>query len=193
MGLLGSFIAGCVVGWFLHYILSPTTRQTIEPPANRPLLEPVRSEPPKAPTVTIEKLAPLPKEQRTQVVPTDQPNEGGNAAESTPASSGSTSSVISGGAASGVTVVRVPTPERAPVEERPAAAAPQAVGKGDRLQTINGIGPVYETKLKEAGVRTFAELAQQTPARVIEIIEPKTWQNIDASAWIAQAKTLADS
>ena len=42
-----------------------------------------------------------------------------------------------------------------------------------------------------AGIRTFAQLAQLPPERIIEIIRPKTRQTINPAAWIAQAKQLA--
>jgi predicted flap endonuclease-1-like 5' DNA nuclease len=58
----------------------------------------------------------------------------------------------------------------------------------DDLTEIAGIGEVFERKLYEAGILTFAELAGQTIARLDEIIQPKNWQRYDFASWIAQAR-----
>ena len=57
----------------------------------------------------------------------------------------------------------------------------------DTLEKIDGIGPVYQAKLWEAGVHKYADLAALTPERVLEIIQPKDWQHIDAELWIKEA------
>ena len=62
----------------------------------------------------------------------------------------------------------------------------------DPLIDINGIGPVYEQRLFDAGVYTFADLAAMTPERVREIIKSQSWQDIDPDAWIAEARKLAE-
>jgi predicted flap endonuclease-1-like 5' DNA nuclease len=61
----------------------------------------------------------------------------------------------------------------------------------DPLIDINGIGPVYEKKLFDAGVNTFDDLSAMTPDQVLAIIKPERWQDIDAVAWIAEAATMA--
>lgn len=61
----------------------------------------------------------------------------------------------------------------------------------DPLQSIEGIGPVYQAKLWEAGIHRFADLAGLTPQQVIEIIQPKEWQHIDAEIWIEEAKRIS--
>lgn len=62
----------------------------------------------------------------------------------------------------------------------------------DRLERVKGIGAVFAKRLNEAGIHTFAELAQQSPQKVREIIDPEEWQKIEPESWVAQAKTLAD-
>lgn len=62
----------------------------------------------------------------------------------------------------------------------------------DPLIDINGIGPVYEKKLFEAGIYTFAQLAVLTSDQVRAIIKPEKWQDIDPEAWIAEARMRAD-
>lgn len=56
---------------------------------------------------------------------------------------------------------------------------------------INGIGPVFDTKLKDAGVQTFAQLAAMTPEAVAEIIgwSPERVINDDI---LGQARILAE-
>jgi predicted flap endonuclease-1-like 5' DNA nuclease len=61
----------------------------------------------------------------------------------------------------------------------------------DPLIDINGIGPVYERKLFDAGVYTFEDLAALTPEQVRTIIAPQRWQEIDAASWIAEARQFA--
>ncbi|MCB0080106.1 MAG: hypothetical protein KDE47_04220 [Caldilineaceae bacterium] len=194
MGLFAAFIAGIVVGWFLQYLLAPT-RTTVQPSASPHQPVPPASEPPKSPAVVIDKLEPLPKEAQPTVAPTADASS--TAAVATKPAAPASEGVISGGAASGVALANVSAPSRPAAAEKPVAApavqpAPaKASGKSDRFQIINGIGPVYEKKLKESGVLTFADLAQQTPEKVVEIIAPQSWQNIDAAGWIAQAAELA--
>jgi predicted flap endonuclease-1-like 5' DNA nuclease len=62
--------------------------------------------------------------------------------------------------------------------------------RGDRLIDILGIGPVYERRLNEAGVFTFAQLYALSPEAILEIIKPEAWQNVDAESWIAQARAM---
>ena len=61
----------------------------------------------------------------------------------------------------------------------------------DRLQKVNGIGNVYAQKLNDAGIYTFAQLAEQSAARLTEIIAPESWQAIETEAWIEEAASFA--
>ena len=61
----------------------------------------------------------------------------------------------------------------------------------DPLIDINGIGPVIEKRLFEAGILTFAQLAAESPARLREIARLKEWQDADPNAWIAEARQRA--
>ncbi len=61
-----------------------------------------------------------------------------------------------------------------------------------RLEDINGIGKVYASRLREAGVTGFAELAATPTGRVKEIVErefPVSAKTIQS--WIGQAAALA--
>ncbi len=83
-----------------------------------------------------------------------------------------------------------------PVEDRPAlrieTAAPVAVQDNrDPLEDIDGIGPVYQQKLYEAGIKTFAQLAAASPSRITEVIEPQNWQHIDVMKWRREAALYA--
>jgi predicted flap endonuclease-1-like 5' DNA nuclease len=76
------------------------------------------------------------------------------------------------------------TPESPPERE----AAPTDVDRlRDPLIDILGIGPVFQTRLYEAGILTFAELAALSPEQVRAIIKPASWQKIEPGAWIAEA------
>jgi len=63
----------------------------------------------------------------------------------------------------------------------------------DRLQDVEGIGQVYLRKLNDAGIYTFAELAEVSIDRLTEIINPQEWQSLDFDGWIRQARTFAQS
>lgn len=75
-----------------------------------------------------------------------------------------------------------PTP--LPTEEAPALAAAEA----DDLAVVSGIGPVFRSRLAEAGITTFARLAAADPAAVVDAtgVTPRR-----AADWIAQATALA--
>jgi predicted flap endonuclease-1-like 5' DNA nuclease/prefoldin subunit 5 len=58
----------------------------------------------------------------------------------------------------------------------------------ERLARINGIGDVYEHKLNEAGINTFAELAATSATRAAEITGAS---ETEAQLWITEADALA--
>lgn len=62
--------------------------------------------------------------------------------------------------------------------------------KRDPLHEINGIGAVYEQRLNDAGIFTFAGLIAAGSQRIHEIISPKDWQAIDTKDWLAQAQAM---
>ena len=61
----------------------------------------------------------------------------------------------------------------------------------DPLIDINGIGPVYEQRLLNAGVTSFDQLAAMSSEAIRTIIGPQAWQSIEPEAWVAEARTLA--
>lgn len=61
----------------------------------------------------------------------------------------------------------------------------------DDLKAINGIGPTYERRLKEAGIRTYADVALQTPEKLSTICGLKTWQAAIPQEWIVEARKLS--
>jgi predicted flap endonuclease-1-like 5' DNA nuclease len=70
-----------------------------------------------------------------------------------------------------------------------------AVGEQQRdpLIDINGIGPVYQQRLFDAGIYTFAELAAQSPARLRELVGAKSWQETETETWIAEARQFTQA
>jgi len=92
------------------------------------------------------------------------------------------------------TGVASPAGSTAPaVEERPALRIESntVVEAKDPLEKIEGIGQIYQTKLYEAGIRTFAQLAAASPSRITEIVEPQNWQTIDIMKWRREAALYA--
>lgn len=89
----------------------------------------------------------------------------------------------------------VPTPETGPVppirHPRPAArgpAAPTAESAGDDLTEVKGVGPVYQGRLTEMGITTFADLAGADADAVAEQLDVAVTAVDD---WKRQAGELA--
>lgn len=61
----------------------------------------------------------------------------------------------------------------------------------DDFQSIKGIGKVYEQRLYNAGIRTYAALASTTPEQLLEIVQARSPVPPDVASWIAQARELA--
>lgn len=105
----------------------------------------------------------------------------------------------------GMTVLQNDSPQREPISagatapaisERPAlrvesAVSPVLLDNRDPLEKIDGIGQVYQIKLYEAGILTFAQLAAASPSRITEVIEPQNWQVIDIMKWRREAALYA--
>ena len=88
--------------------------------------------------------------------------------------------------ANGQEVPVVPTPPS------PAAAnvSAQSNGKPDDLTAIKGIGPTYAKRLQQAGIKTYNELAKQSPDTLREITRA-AGNTADPVQWIAEARSLA--
>ena len=71
------------------------------------------------------------------------------------------------------------------------ALAVSSTNERDPLIDVNGIGPVYQQKLFDAGVFSFAQLAAMTPERLREIVSPQSWQEIEPELWIVEAREFA--
>jgi predicted flap endonuclease-1-like 5' DNA nuclease len=61
----------------------------------------------------------------------------------------------------------------------------------DDLAAIKGIGRIYQWKLRDGGLNSYAQLAQTTPERIREILDVPAWRKIEPGSWIEQAKALA--
>jgi len=61
----------------------------------------------------------------------------------------------------------------------------------DELADIKGIGRIYQWKLRDGGINSYAQLAQTTPERIREILDVPAWRKIEPESWIEQAKVLA--
>lgn len=85
----------------------------------------------------------------------------------------------------------------APVVARRAATAlmehePEALtSPEDDFTRINGIGPVYQKRLKLANVRSFRDLACTHPATILAIIQPRHPNMVQVHQWVAEARALA--
>lgn len=59
------------------------------------------------------------------------------------------------------------------------------------LTAIRGIGAVFEQRLYDAGIRTYAALAASTPDQLAQIVNATRPAQPDYASWIAQAQELA--
>ncbi|HFB52151.1 MAG TPA: hypothetical protein ENJ48_00530 [Anaerolineae bacterium] len=80
----------------------------------------------------------------------------------------------------------------ASLRQQLAELSAKVAGRKDRLEMVKGIGAVFAKKLNDAGINMFEDLAQQTPERIREIIQPQEWQKVEPEMWIEQAKTFAE-
>jgi predicted flap endonuclease-1-like 5' DNA nuclease len=103
--------------------------------------------------------------------------------------------------ASAATAVPPGAPEALPATERrrPAArptAQAEASAEGlDNLQAIMGIGPVYERMLREAGIRTYSDLASRSSQTLVEAVSGPDVIPVSVEAaqrWIEEARRLAE-
>ena len=64
--------------------------------------------------------------------------------------------------------------------------------EADQLENITGIGKIFAGRLREAGIHTFAQLAETSPEKIKEIVSPdKADQLFDVEPWIDQARELS--
>jgi len=61
----------------------------------------------------------------------------------------------------------------------------------DDFEQLGGIGEIYERRLYEAGICTFASLAATSPERLAEICQAPAMRTPDYNTWIARAGELA--
>ncbi len=62
----------------------------------------------------------------------------------------------------------------------------------ERLERIEGIGPKVASLLNEAGIRTFAQLAEADVERLSQILQENRLNFINPSTWPEQARLAAD-
>lgn len=77
----------------------------------------------------------------------------------------------------------------APAKEVKESGAVSEKEKRDDLQQITGIGPSFATRLQEAGITSYSQLANLTPDEVRKKIGLDYWR-ADVQSWIAQAREL---
>jgi predicted flap endonuclease-1-like 5' DNA nuclease len=61
----------------------------------------------------------------------------------------------------------------------------------DDMTVVKGIGPVYQWKLRDAGVNTYAQLAAADPDQLRRMLDIKDWQRVDIESWVEQARDWA--
>ncbi len=76
-------------------------------------------------------------------------------------------------------------------EAAPKAETKKAAPKADDLKKIEGIGPKIASTLVEAGITTFAELANTEASKIAEIIVDVRGNHV-TDTWPAQAKLAAE-
>lgn len=98
--------------------------------------------------------------------------------------------------------VRQPAPEPLPEIKLPLdrlevrSSAESATTSGDDLTRIKDIGPRFAQALRDAGIISFAQLADMTPETLAERLAPFVAvrpERIRNNDWIGQARRLANS
>ncbi|GJL92409.1 50S ribosomal protein L21 [Hyphococcus sp.] len=92
-----------------------------------------------------------------------------------------------------------PAAKKAAKKDEPKAetkkAAPKkaaAAASADDLKLLSGVGPVLETKLNEAGITSFAQIAAWGPKDIEAMDEKLSFKGrIEREGWVEQAKKLA--
>ena len=86
-------------------------------------------------------------------------------------------------------------PAEPPTEQRdtPAPAPAQETPEKDDLKVIKGIGPAIERKLNNAGIYTYAALAQMSPKQLEEILGGQVRRLQDENDLIMQAVRLVQN
>jgi predicted flap endonuclease-1-like 5' DNA nuclease len=69
---------------------------------------------------------------------------------------------------------------------------PSPAGAAEHLERIEGIGPKVTSLLHEAGIRTFAQLAEANVERLSQILQGNRLNFINPSTWPEQARLAAD-
>ena len=72
-----------------------------------------------------------------------------------------------------------------------AHAEPQAEKSADDLTKLEGVGPKVAKILAEAGITSFADLAEADAAEVDKVLDANRLQMLDSAGWIEQAKLAA--
>lgn len=90
--------------------------------------------------------------------------------------------------------VEAPAQEEAPKEEKKAAPKKAKTDKGDDLTKIEGVGPKAAEALTNAGLDTFAKVAEAEADKMKEILTEASSRlaHLDTNSWPKQAKMAAD-
>jgi ribosomal protein L30 len=90
-----------------------------------------------------------------------------------------------------VAVEEVVGGEPAVAAKAPATTKQVQTTAGDNLQEIEGIGPKISGVLVEAGIATFAQLAQATPDQLTDIMQAAKVRLTNPETWPEQAALAA--
>ena len=87
-----------------------------------------------------------------------------------------------------------PAEETTPASAAPAVTEAEASAEPDDLTKVEGIGPKIAEVLTEAGLDTFAKVADSTPEAIREIMDAagSQYASHDPATWPQQAKLAAD-
>lgn len=85
----------------------------------------------------------------------------------------------------------MPSPLLAPWIAQPQDAPQAIMATHDDLTRIKGIGPIYQQRLQQAGIHTFAQLVSASISQLEATIGAQPWQAVDVASWIEQAQALA--
>jgi len=80
-----------------------------------------------------------------------------------------------------------PTPPVEPPVPEPIPQPPVEEPWPDDLTILRGIGPSMNSRLRDAGITTFAQLAKKEPRELLDVVGVKSAKFVNVEEWITQA------
>lgn len=78
----------------------------------------------------------------------------------------------------------------AALNREPEVIIKEVFRASDRLEKIKGIGSVFASRLNQAGIFTFEQIAEADPVWLEKVVNAKDWQDVTAEEWVEEAAKI---